>query len=139
MSKADHGRITSTNITSTNTTPNHWTAPVLGQPARGYANAQQTIPAWWHRSHGARSPSVSGSPLPSGVSRHASNESLGELAETRRLIAALIANHKAIAAAERAHDKARIDELEEQHDPLYSVVEFADKVRVRTLETSSIS
>jgi len=74
--------------------------------------------------------------LPSGVSKHASKESLGELAEARRLVGALIANDDAITAAERADDEGRAKTLEGEHGPLYcEFLDFADRVHRKQPQT----
>ena len=57
--------------------------------------------------------------LPGGVSQHASKESLGELAEVRRLIAALVRIEDRISAAENANDAHRAEKLEGKHRRVY--------------------
>jgi hypothetical protein len=66
---------------------------------------------------------------PGNISGEASNKSFDDLAEAKRLIAALIANDNAITAAEEAGDKKQARTLEKQHRAIYrDFMDFSDRV-----------
>ncbi len=67
--------------------------------------------------------------MPGNVSDEADDKGLTDLAQAKRLIAALIANDNAISAAEEAGDKKRHRALERQHRTLHrQFEEFAERV-----------
>lgn len=117
MSKADHGLITYSTVT-----PSHRAAPVMGLPAEAMSpklSRRSLIGGAAVAALAALPPLEALAALPSGVSKHASKESLGELAEVRRLIDALVRIEDRISAAENADDAHRAEKLEGKHRRVY--------------------